>query len=55
LIVHLDQIEAARTEPLEQLAKACAGKRTLQAILQALIRAEALEDRVRLGDLVFAV
>lgn len=25
LIVHLDQIEAARTEPLEQLARECAG------------------------------
>ena len=53
LIVHLEQIEAARTEPLEQLARECAGKRTLHAILQALIRAEALEERVQLGDLSF--
>lgn len=53
LIVHLDQIEAARTEPLEQLARECAGKRTLHAILQALVRAEALEERVQLGDLSF--
>lgn len=53
LIVHLDQIEAARTEPLAQLARECAGKRTLSAILQALIRAEALEEQVQLGDLSF--
>lgn len=53
LIVHLDQIEAARTEPLEQLLRECAGKRTLHAIVQALIRAEALEEKVQLGDLSF--
>jgi len=53
LIVHLDQIEAARTEPIEQLARECAGKRTLHALLVALIRAEALEEKVRLGDLSF--
>lgn len=53
LIVHLEQLAAARTEPLAQLARECAGKRTLPAILQALIRAEALEEQVQLGDLSF--
>ncbi len=53
VIVHLEQIDLARTESLESLLRECAGRRTLQAILQALIRAEALEDTVRLADLSF--
>ncbi len=53
VIVHLDQVADARTTPLETLLRECAGKRTLQAILNALIRAEALEENVHLADLVF--
>lgn len=53
VIVHLDQIANARTAPLETLVKETAGKRTLQAILNALIRAEAMEERVKLADLSF--
>ena len=53
VIVHLDQIASARTTPLESLVKEVSGKRTLQAILNALIRAEALEEKVQLADLSF--
>jgi hypothetical protein len=53
LIVHLDQLDLARTESLESLLRECAGRRTLQAIFQALIRAEALEEKVQLADLRF--
>ena len=53
VIVHLDQIASARTTPLESLMKEVSGKRTLQAILNALIRAEALEEKVQLSDLSF--
>ena len=53
VIVHLDQIASARTTPLESLMKEVSGKRTLQAILNALIRAEALEEKVQLADLSF--
>ncbi len=53
VIVHLDQIASARTTPLESLMKEISGKRTLQAILNALIRAEALEEKVQLADLSF--
>jgi hypothetical protein len=53
LIVHLDQLDLARTESLESLLRECAGRRTLQAIFQALIRAEALEEKVQLADLSF--
>lgn len=53
VIVHLDQIANARTTPLETLLKETAGKRTLQAILNALIRAEAMEEEVQLADLSF--
>jgi hypothetical protein len=51
--VHLDQLDLARTESLESLLRECAGRRTLQAIFQALIRAEALEEKVQLADLSF--
>lgn len=53
LIVHLDQLDLARTESLDALLRECAGRRTLQAIFQALIRAEALEEKVQLADLSF--
>jgi hypothetical protein len=53
VIVHLDQVADARSAPLEMLVKENAGRRTLQAILNALIRAEAMEDSVHLADLTF--
>ena len=53
VIVHLEQLEDARTTPLENLVRECAGKRTLMGILNALIRAEAMEDKVKLADLSF--
>ncbi|MBN8246340.1 MAG: hypothetical protein J0L84_02715 [Verrucomicrobia bacterium] len=53
VIVHLDQCVEARSESLESLMQECSGKRTLQAIFGALIRAEAMEDQVTLSDLGF--
>lgn len=53
VIVHLEQLDDARTTPLETLLRESAGKRTIQAILSALIRAEAMEDKVKLADLSF--
>lgn len=53
VIVHLDQVPDARTTPLETLLRETTGQRTMQAILQALIRAEALEEEVQLADLTF--
>lgn len=53
VIVHLDQVPDARTTPLESLLRETVGQRTLQAILHALIRAEALEEEVQLADLSF--
>ncbi len=54
VIVHLDQMLAARSVPLETLVRETAGRRTLQAILKALIQAEALEEKVHLADLSFS-
>lgn len=53
VIAHLDQMTVARTTPLETLLQEASGKRILEAILNALIRAEALEEEVRLSDLSF--
>lgn len=53
VIVHLDQISAARSTPLPTLIEENAGKRTISAILKALVRAEELEEQVSLGDLSF--
>lgn len=53
VIVHLEQTSAARSEPLESLLAESAGQRLTEAILNALIRAEELEEGVHLSDLVF--
>ncbi|MCW5558604.1 MAG: hypothetical protein KIT22_12325, partial [Verrucomicrobiae bacterium] len=53
VLVHLDQIPVARTASLESLVRETSGQRTLQTILNALIRAEALEEEVQLADLSF--
>jgi len=53
VIVHLDQVPEARTASLESLVRETSGQRTLQTILNALIRAEALEEEVQLADLSF--
>jgi hypothetical protein len=54
VIVHLEQVTGARTIPLETLLKEATGQRLLSGVLQALIRAEALEKGVRLSDLRFS-
>lgn len=53
-ILHLEHVKGARTTPLETLVKETVGQRLLQGVLQALIRAEALEKGVRLSDLQFS-
>lgn len=53
VIVHLDQMAAARTTSLEKLITESVGNRILSAILHALIRAEQLEEQVSVGDLAF--
>lgn len=53
-IVHLERVAGARTTPLEALLRETSGQRLLQGVLQALIRAEALEKEVRLSDLHFS-
>lgn len=53
-ILHLEHVTGARTTPLESLLKETVGQRLLQGVLQALIRAEALEKGVRLSDLHFS-
>jgi hypothetical protein len=53
VIVHLDQMAAARTTSLEKLITESVGNRILSAILHALVRAEQLEEQVSVGDLTF--
>jgi hypothetical protein len=53
-IVHLERVTGARTTPLETLLRETVGQRLLQGVLQALIRAEALEREVKLSDLQFS-
>jgi hypothetical protein len=53
VIVHLEQLTTARTEPLESLRAECAGQRLTDAILGALIRAEEMEEGIHLSDLAF--
>lgn len=53
VIVHLEQLTTARTEPLESLRAECAGQRLTDAILGALSRAEEMEEGIHLSDLAF--
>lgn len=53
VIVHLEQLPTARTEPLASLRKECAGRPLSEAILSALIRAEEMEEQIQLADLAF--
>ena len=53
IIVHLDQLPEARSEALASLRMECAGRPLPEAILGALIRAEAMEEDISLADLVF--
>ncbi|MFO1459156.1 MAG: hypothetical protein U1G08_07070 [Verrucomicrobiota bacterium] len=53
ILVHLDRVPGAGTDPLESLLREAAGRRRLEAVLRAMIHAERLEPEVRLSEMSY--